>query len=268
MGGEKKMKGTYYLAHGDPIMYINKSIKLRHFLEGWKENVLTEKPKCILVISAHWDTDVPTVNLVEQCDTIHDFDDYPDPLYQIKYPAPGAPKLAMKVQELLKGGGFKCEVDTKRGLDHAVWFPLMFMYPEADIPICELSIQTSKDGTHHYNVGKALSPLLNDDVLIIASGGAVHPSDDTPHFPNGVAPWALEFDNWLEGALLSGRYEDVKEFKKLAPNWEISHPGQEHLYPLHVALGAAGNNVKTELIHQTWAANGVFGYSSYKFTST
>uniref|UniRef100_UPI003F77867F 4,5-DOPA dioxygenase extradiol n=1 Tax=Mirabilis jalapa TaxID=3538 RepID=UPI003F77867F len=262
------MKGTYYINHGDPLMYLKKHIKLRQFLEGWQENVVIEKPKSILIISAHWDTNVPTVNFVEHCDTIHDFDDYPDPLYQIQYRAPGAPNLAKKVEELLKESGMECEIDTKRGLDHAAWFPLMFMYPEANIPICELSVQPSKDGIHHYNVGKALSPLLQQGVLIIGSGGTVHPSDDTPHCPNGVAPWAIEFDNWLEDALLSGRYEDVNNFKKLAPNWEISHPGQEHLYPLHVALGAAGKNPKTQLIHRSWAANGVFGYSTYNFTPT
>lgn len=269
MGEGKMLQETFYLTHGDPIMYIDNTIKLRHFFEGWKDKVYPEKPKSILVVSAHWDTDEPTVNLVDHCDTIHDFEDYPAPLYQIKYPAPGAPKMARRVQQLLKGSGIECGVDTKRGLDHAAWFPLMFMYPEADIPICELSVQTHLDGTHHYNVGTALAPLVAEGVLIIGSGGAVHPSDDTPHCPGGVAPWAYHFDNWLEDALISGRHEDVKNFKTNgAPNWEIAHPGQEHLYPLHVALGAAGKNPKVDLIHHSWAANGVFGYASYKFTCT
>nr|QED20606.1 4,5-dioxygenase-like protein [Glottiphyllum longum] len=263
----EKIRETYFLTHGDPIMYIDKTIKLRHFLESWKEKVYLKKsPKSILMISAHWGTDHPTVTTVDHPETIHDYDDYPDPLYQIKYPVSGAPKLAKRVQELLASSGLKCEVDNKRGFDHGVWFPLQFMYPEAEIPVCQLSVQPSLDGAHHFNMGKALAPLMDEDVLIIGSGGAVHPSDDTPHCPNSVAPWAAEFDTWLVDAVMNGRYEDVNNYNKLAPNWELAHPGPEHLYPLHVAIGAAGEKSIAETIHNSWARNGVFGYASFKFT--
>jgi 4,5-DOPA dioxygenase extradiol len=112
------------------------------------------------------------------------------------------------VKELLNKSGFnRVDEDKKRGLDHGAWVPLMLMYPEADIPVCQLSVQSNLDGTYHYNIGKALSPLKDEGVLIIGSGSAVHNLRALDFSAGGnVAPWALEFDNWLKDALLDGRY--------------------------------------------------------------
>lgn len=110
------------------------------------------------------------------------------------------------MKELLNKSGFnRVAEDEKRGLDHGAWVPLMLMYPEADIPVCQLSVQSNKDGTYHYNLGKALAPLKDEGVLIIGSGSAVHNLRAISHH-GSVAPWALEFDNWLKDALLEGRY--------------------------------------------------------------
>lgn len=109
------------------------------------------------------------------------------------------------MKELLKNSGFnRVDEDKKRGLDHGAWVPLMLMYPEADIPVCQLSVQSHMDGTYHYNLGKALAPLKDEGVLIIGSGSAVH-NLGAINPRGGVAPWALEFDNWLKDALLDGR---------------------------------------------------------------
>lgn len=113
--------------------------------------------------------------------------------------------MARRVQELLQGSGFgKVYEDKKRGLDHGAWVPLMLMYPEADIPVCQLSIQTHKDAHHHYNMGKALAPLKEEGVLIIGSGSATHNFSDMRE-TKAVAPWAKDFDTWLKDALLAGR---------------------------------------------------------------
>ncbi|XP_021734710.1 4,5-DOPA dioxygenase extradiol-like [Chenopodium quinoa] len=281
MGEEEKMKETFFITHGCPKLTIEEVHPLHSFFKSWKENVYSKKPKAILVISSHWITDQPAVNSVHLNDTIYDYEGvtYPASLYQVKYPAPGAPNLAKKVEKLLNESGFESVyIDKKRVLSHATWVPLMLMYPEADISVCELSVQPHLDGMHHYNLGLALAPLKDDGVLIIGSGsGATHPSWDTTHDGDGVAPWAAEFDSWLDSALTNGRYEEVNECETKAPNWKLAHPMPDHFYPLHVAIGAAGEDCKAELVHSSWysgvltngiLSSGTLKHGSYKFTSS
>ncbi|KAH7858632.1 hypothetical protein Vadar_026066 [Vaccinium darrowii] len=165
--------------------------------------------------------------------------------------------------------GFECvDVDKNRGLDHGAWVPLMLMFPEADIPVCQLSVQTNRDGTYHYKLGKALAPLKDEGVLIIGSGTITHNMTAPRQSGDGpIASWALEFDAWLKDALLDGRYEDVNHYEERAPHAKVAHPSPDHVHPLHIALGAAGENAKAELIHHSWK-EGVFSLASYKFTTT
>ncbi|CAN6458433.1 unnamed protein product [Victoria cruziana] len=186
---------------------------------------------------------------------------------QLKYPAPGAPELARRVKELLQGAGFKkVKEDKSRGLDHGTWVPLMLMYPNADIPVCQLSIQLHKDAGYHYNMGKALSPLREEGVLVMGSGSATH--NLRTMMPDGTPPskWAIDFDTWLKDSLLNGRYEDVNDYLNKAPYAKMAHPWPDHFYPLHVAMGAAGEEAKAELLHHSWT-NGSMSYASYRFTS-
>lgn len=250
------------------MLSIDDSLPARHFLKCFREKVFAQKPNSILVISGHWETSEPTVNCITDGlnDTIYDFYGFPQQMYQLKYQAPGAPQLAKRVKELLKSSGFKqVDEDNKRGLDHGAWVPLMLMYPDADIPVCQLSVQTKKDGAYHFNIGKALAPLKEEGVLIVGSGSATHnlrALRDTA----GVASWAMDFDNWLKESLVNGRYEDVNNYMTKAPCAKIAHPSPDHLYPLHVAMGAAGENAKAELIHHSWSKH-TLSYASYKFES-
>ncbi|KAJ8625293.1 hypothetical protein MRB53_033823 [Persea americana] len=257
---------AFFISHGSPTLAIDDALPARHFLKSWPDKVFGEKPKSILMISAHWETSEPTVNVIDgPNDTIHDFYGFPKPMYQLKYPAPGAPKLAKRVKELLNRGGFKNVSEEKnRGLDHGAWVPLMLMYPKANIPVCQLSVQTQKDGTHHYNMGKALAPLRKEGVLIIGSGSATHNLRAMTNGP--VLPWALAFDKWLTESLLKGRHEDLNHYEKKAPHSKMAHPSPDHFYPLHVALGAVGERAKAEVIHQSWE-DGSLSYSSYRFKS-
>ncbi|PKA60319.1 4,5-DOPA dioxygenase extradiol-like protein [Apostasia shenzhenica] len=257
---------TFFISHGSPTLSIDEKMPARHFLKSWRSKHFAAVPKAILMISAHWDTAEPAVNIInDRNDTIHDFYGFPKPMYQIKYPAPGAPQLAERVKELLQNAGFgRVKEDKARGLDHGAWVPLMFMYPEANIPVCQLSVQSNKDGTHHYNMGKALAPLREEGVLIIGSGSATHNlrllgPDDVP-----PPSWAVNFDNWLTESLLNGRHEDLNHYEQKAPSAKVAHPAPEHFYPLHVALGAAGEKAEAELMHQSWS-NCSLSYSSYKF---
>ncbi|WCJ30588.1 4 5-DOPA dioxygenase extradiol [Euphorbia peplus] len=259
---------TYYLSHGSPMMSIDESIPARHFFQSWRTDICTDKPKAILMISGHWDTREPAVNVVSRNETIYDFYGFPDPMYKLKYTPPGAPQLAKRVKELLMQSGFKhVREDSERGLDHGAWVPMMFMYPDADIPVCQLSIQSKKDGSYHYNMGRALAPLKEEGILIIGSGATTHNLRALQSSHASSTPsWALEFDTWLRDALLQGRYDDVNHFYEKAPHGKMAHPMADHFYPLHVAMGAAGENAKAKQIHSSWS-NGSLSYSSYKFSA-
>ncbi|KAK6162185.1 hypothetical protein DH2020_002026 [Rehmannia glutinosa] len=263
------LKETFYISHGSPTLAIDDTIPARHFLKTFRQRLLPQNPNSILVISAHWETTHPTVNAINgPSDTIYDFYGFPKPMYQLKYPAPGAPELAMKVKKLIEEAGFKqVHEDHKRGLDHGAWVPLMLMYPEADIPVCQLSVQTNMDATYHYNLGKALAPLKKEGVLIVGSGSAVHNLRTLQNVKDSVASWAAEFNDWLKESLLSGRYEDVNNYEEKAPFAKLAHPWPDHFYPLHVAMGAAGVDAKAELIHDSWTEY-TLSYASYKFTES
>ncbi|KAL7202641.1 hypothetical protein ACSBR1_034166 [Camellia fascicularis] len=264
---EMPMMDTFFIPHA-MLRNSVESTPSRPFLKSWKEEVMVRlpKPKSILIVSAHWDTCHPTVNLVHHNQTMYDYENFPAFMDELKYPAPGAPQLAKTVKELLTKSGFEnVHEDGARGLDHGAWFPLMLMYPEADIPVCQMSVQSGKDGTHHYNIGKALSPLRSQGILIIGSGGAtnnVPPNSPPIHGP--VLSWALEFDSWLKDSLLSGRHEDIIDYEKKAPHAKMAHPEPDHMYPLLVALGSAGNGARAELIHQSWG-RGCLSFASYRF---
>ncbi|XP_068648301.1 extradiol ring-cleavage dioxygenase-like [Aristolochia californica] len=258
---------TFFISHGSPTLSIDESIPARHFLKSWQAKILATKPRGIVIISGHWETAEPTVNVVDRNDTIYDFYGFPKPMYQLKYPAPGSPELSKEVVQLLTRGGFKkVKEDKRRGLDHGAWVPLMLMYPEADIPVVQLSIQTNRNGTHHYNMGKALAPLRDQGILIIGSGSATHNLRMIGHDDGPLVPWALAFDTWLKEALVDGRHEDVNQYDVKAPAAKLAHPRPDHFYPLHVALGAAGAKAKAELIHHSWSF-GSLSYASYRFTT-
>ncbi|XP_062159747.1 extradiol ring-cleavage dioxygenase-like [Alnus glutinosa] len=259
---------TFYISHGSPTLSFDDSIPARHFLKSWKEKGLCQRPRAILVVSGHWDTPVPAVNVISgRNDTIHDFYGFPKHMYQMKYPAPGAPELAKRVKELLLASGCKrVDEDRKRGLDHGAWVPLMLMYPEADIPVCQLSLQSDRDGTYHYNMGKALASLKDEGVLIIGSGSTTHNLRNILPPNSPVPSWASDFDAWLKDALLQGRFEDVNHWDVKAPCPKMAHPWPDHFYPLHFAMGAAGENTKAKLMHHSWDM-GTLSYASYQFTA-
>ncbi|RZS24437.1 hypothetical protein BHM03_00057525 [Ensete ventricosum] len=263
------MMDTFFLSHGSPMLSIDERMQARHFMQSWRDQVLPEVPKAILMVSGHWDVPEPTVNVINgPNDTIYDFYGFPKSMYQLKYPAPGTPALAKRVKELLQEAGFgRVKEDKNRGLDHGAWVPLMLMYPAAGIPVCQLSIDSAKDAAYHYRMGKALAPLKEEGVLLIGSGSATHNLRAIGRDGAPPASWAVDFDNWLTDALLNGRcdmYIYVNDYLVKAPYAKMAHPWPDHFYPLHVALGAAGENTKAEQVHQSWS-NGTLSYSSFRF---
>jgi 4,5-DOPA dioxygenase extradiol len=239
---------SLFLSHGAPTLPLTDT-PARAFLQQLGHTL--ERPKAILVISAHWETAVPTVNAVDSNETIHDFGGFPRALYDLRYPAPGSPSFAARFADQLRAGGFDCNIDRRRGLDHGAWVPLLLMYPKADIPVLQLSVQPHLGPAHHLRVGRALAPLRDEGVLIIGSGSFTHDlSEFRGHDPNDPAPdWVNKFADWFDATLTQGQTDDLLDYRRRAPFAPKNHPTEEHLLPLYAALGAAGENVRAERLH-------------------
>lgn len=253
---------TIFISHGGPDLPLSDS-PARNFLSHLGETLGT--PKGILVISAHWCTSEPTVSLATQPQTIYDFSGFPPELYKLQYPAPGAVELGDRTVALLNQAGIPSHTHPSRGLDHGAWNPLLLMYPEANIPVTQLSVQPRRDAAYHLALGKALSPLMAAGYLILASGAATHNMQDFGKYSFHAAPpsYVQEFQDWLSNSLLTGAVEDLLHYEKTAPHGTKNHPTSEHFLPLFVALGA-GNTTSATQLHSSYTY-GVFSMAAYSF---
>jgi 4,5-DOPA dioxygenase extradiol len=238
-----------FLSHGSPML-VFEDIPARRFIAGLGRTLA--RPQAILCISAHWETEKPTVSTAGAPETIHDFYGFPDALYDLRYRAPGAPALAPRVLALLNKAGIEGAVDADRGLDHGAWNPLMLAYPEADVPVTQLSIQAHLDPAHHARIGRALLPLRREGVLVLASGGAVHNLRQFHVDRETPAPWASSFDDWLADRIAAGDEAALLSYRQHRPDGRQAHPRDEHLLPLFVALGAGGGAAGRPL-HRSFA---------------
>jgi 4,5-DOPA dioxygenase extradiol len=227
-----------FVSHGAPTLPLTEAAA-RDFLAGFGKAL--GRPSAILAVSAHWETPAPRLGTARAPETIHDFYGFPRALYEMRYAAPGAPALAERAAALLETAGMAA-AGEKRGLDHGAWVPLMLMYPQADIPVTQLSIQTELGAAHQRTVGAALAPLRDENVLILASGSATHnlgelrmAALDAP-----AVPWVKAFTDWLEEAVAEGRTDALVDYRRRAPNAVRNHPSEEHFLPFFTALGAAG----------------------------
>ena len=207
------------------------------------------------------------MNAVEHPETIHDFYGFPPSLYRLEYPARGSPALAGRVAGLLKNAGIACATDTARGLDHGAWVPMMLMFPKADVPVVQLSIERNLDPARHLALGTAIAGLRDEGILVMGSGGAVHPlGDPTASLGEGASTeaWAEEFNNWLAAAVTRGDREHLVGYRTLAPHAQRAHPYPDHYMPILAALGAAGPGAKGTVIHHSWDL-GDLGMDAYSF---
>lgn len=216
--------------------------RMAAFLRGLADTV-GERPKAILVISGHWETEVPTVNAASRPPLLFDYHGFPEHTYRLTYPVVGAPSVAVRVRTLLEGAAIKTDSEEDRGLDHGVFIPFMLVYPEAEIPIVQLSLQKELDPGAHLQIGRALAPLRDEGVLIVGSGMSYH---NLPNLMTGRGNAAAEaFDTWLAEAVeaQSSQERDGKlRAWREAPGGRESHPREEHLLPLMVAAGAGGDS--------------------------
>lgn len=209
-------------------------------------------PRAIVVVSAHWDTTVPTVGYADRPETIHDFWGFPEELYTLRYPATGCREAADEVVAAIRAAGLPVEKDAGRGLDHGAWVPLRLMFPEAEVPVIPLSLQSRGGTDQAYRLGRALAPLAGRGFLVVASGNVTHNLRDysLAARSNGRTPaYVREFSDWLADRLAAHDLAALLDYRRQAPGAVQAHPSDEHLLPLYVALGAGGEKAQVQRFH-------------------
>ena len=212
----------------------------------------SERPKSIVVFSAHWESDPIQISSSAKPSMYYDYYGFPSESYTYQYPAPGEPALAQKIQNLLTSNGLKSELNGKRGFDHGVFVPLMLMFPDADIPVVSVSLHGSLDAVTNIRIGEALAPLRDEGILLLGSGYSFH---NLPAFFNPSQETyeaSIQFNDWLKDTLLHSG-SNAKAIEKLqnwskAPGGRVCHPREEHLLPLLMAAAAGGPDANAELI--------------------
>lgn len=257
---------SLFVSHGAPNLMLGNS-PARDFLAGLSR-IVPQRPQAIVIVSAHWEMATPTVSAPLVNETIHDFGGFERELYSLRYPAAGSPETAQRIASLLKEAGMPVAIDRQRGLDHGAWIPLMLAWPDADIPVIQLSVQTRAGVDHHLAMGAALEALRSEGVLIIGSGSFTHDLRSyLPHRHNAAAvepDWVSCFANWMDAALLSNDRDAVRNYRAVAPDAARNHPTEEHLLPLFVAMGAGGAGGPARALHRS-TTHGVLRMDAYAF---
>ena len=257
---------TYFISHGGgPWPWLPNMRQMLASLETSLARMPAEigtTPKAILMISGHWEEDDFAVMSAAHPGMLYDYGGFPPETYKIIYPAPGAPDLAKRTADLIKSAGLPSHLDPDRGFDHGTFAPAYVMYPKAEIPIYQVSLQHSYDPAAHFALGRALAPLREEGVLIVGSGLSYH---NLRLFGPGAKAPSAAFDAWLSSTLaLPGpeRTQALLDWEN-APSARICHPQEDHLVPLFAALGAAENEAATMVYHDKNVFGGVTA-SSYR----
>lgn len=238
---------SYFLCHGSPMLAIEES-PYSLFLDSLGQSM--NKPEGIIMFSAHWETRTPTITYTDDTyATIHDFFGFPPELYQVYYPAKGSTQMATKVRQNLEKNGWQVKFDAQRGLDHGAWVILKHLFPQADIPVVQISINPFLPLAKQYQLGEALKDLDQEGLLVIGSGGTVHNLGEVRWGRETAEPWAVQFDDWLIDKVLNKDLDALFHFDQLAPYAQKAVPRNEHLVPLYIALGS-GSLDKPHLLYR------------------
>jgi 4,5-DOPA dioxygenase extradiol len=218
-----------FFGHGNPM----NAVRDNTYTEGWRQiGEQVDRPKAILAISAHWFVPETGVTIGTSPRTIHDFGGFPRELYQVQYPAPGDPELARRVQAMLKP--LQVKFDSSWGLDHGTWSVLRHVYPAADVPIVQLSIDETQPASFHFEIGRRLAPLRGEGVLIIGSGNLVHNLHTYAwggHMPEPY-DWAIRFEREAREMMVAGEFKPLIDYENLGPEAKLSIPTPDHYLPL------------------------------------
>jgi 4,5-DOPA dioxygenase extradiol len=259
----RAVQPALFVSHGSPMILFEPS-PARDFLAGLASHVA--RPDAILIISAHHDRAEAVVTSGRDLATIHDFGGFPQILFDLRYPAKGDPALADEVVRLLAQAGQRVSRDPARGLDHGAWVPLMLGWPEAAIPIVQLSISSAHPPQWHHRIGQAIAPLRARNVLIIGSGSLTHNlralvaegrDHDAP-----VPDWVSGFADWVKDRFDAGDTDAVLDAVARGPNGRANHPTMDHILPLFTAMGAGG--MPAQRLHHSYTY-GVLAMDAYRF---
>ena len=228
-----------FFGHGNPMNALMRN----EWTEGWASvGKNLERPRAVLCVSAHWYLPATLVSAMAAPRTIHDFGGFPRELYQVQYPAPGNPELARRVQEVLKP--LPVELDHSWGLDHGTWSVLMHVFPEADIPIVQLSIDETQPAAFHFELGKRLAPLRDEGILIVGSGNLVHNLHTYAwgkHMPEPY-DWAVRFETSAKEMMVNGNFDPLVNYESLGRDALLSIPTPDHYLPLLYVIGTKRND--------------------------
>lgn len=247
----KSIRSVLFVPHGSPMFALQPGAA------GVAMSALPSRlktPRAVIVLSPHWETEVPTVGTATKLETIHDFGGFDERLYAIQYPATGSAEAAKWVAAALTAAGLPAATSAERGLDHGAWVPMRQMFPDADIPVVPLSVQHPGGPSHAYRVGQALAPLAAQGFLIVASGNVTHNLRDFQrlrmfeyaHTPNYVQ----QFADWIHSRMVTHDIDSLLNYRSLQPAGALAHPRDEHLLPLFTALGAAGRDARPEAFYR------------------
>jgi 4,5-DOPA dioxygenase extradiol len=252
---------SLFVSHGAPTFALEPGIVGPRLTEL---GAALPRPAAVLVVSPHWVTPAPKVGTVSWPGTIHDFGGFDPALYEISYPVAGHPQLAGRAVELLRAAGWHAEADERRGLDHGAWVPLMHLYPQADVPVFQVSLPARIDADAAYALGESLAPLSGKGVLIVGSGSLTH---NLYEFRIGHArdeAYAAEFAGWIGEAAVAGDHERLRHALGTAPHARRAHPTPEHFWPLLVAAGAAGAAAEVTIL-EGGITHGVLAMDAFLF---
>ena len=227
-----------FVSHGAPTLALTDG-PARRFLSSLGEDI--GKPRAILVLSAHWESPELKITGGYKPETIHDFRGFPKEYYALRYPAPGAPEVAREIVDTLSDANLAALTED-RGYDHGVWVPLMLMYPDADIPVLQLSIDPDAAPASHVALGKALAALREHGILIVGSGSLTHNLHEVRRdaIDADAEDWVVEFGDWMHARLEAADTDALLDYRRQAPHAARNHPTDEHLLPLFAAMGAGG----------------------------
>jgi 4,5-DOPA dioxygenase extradiol len=255
------MLPALFISHGSPMLALEPGASGPALARLAAE---LNRPRAILLLSAHWESRDLQVGGASSPETWHDFRGFPRELYTLRYPAPGSPQLAGEVVELLAKAGLPATIDPQRPLDHGAWVPLSLMYPQADIPVVQLSLPSQLGPTLQTRVGQALAGLREQGVLLIGSGSITHNLGELDWHagPEVIEPWAQAFRDWIVEKLAADDQAALHDYRRLAPAAARNHPTDEHLLPLFFARGAGG----AFKVEHSGFTHGALGMDIYSFS--